>query len=120
MYTLSFLLAMASPVCIFGVGLLWRLKPPAYLSKGLAYHTTLTAKSPEAWTFAHQHCARLWLRIGLILGVLTAILMTALREHYSKFVLWLIVGQMVILCASVFLVDMLLKNVFDEDGKPLS
>lgn len=118
MYLLCFLLVMLSPVAFFVVGLLWRLSPPAFLSKGLAYRTALTEKSPEAWRMAHVHCAKLWMRIGLILSVLSAVLMTVFQDAYTNFFLWLIGGQMAIFCASALLVDTLLKNTFDENGTP--
>jgi len=119
MYILSFIVAMLPPVGMFAVGLRWKKSPPPFRAGGLAYNTALSAKSEETWTFAHRHCARLWTRIGLILGVLTAAVMWVFRANYRSFFLWLIAGQMVFFCVSAFLVDMLLKNTFDEDGNYL-
>ncbi|MCI9155509.1 MAG: SdpI family protein [Lawsonibacter sp.] len=114
MYTFYFIVVMLAPAAMLIVGLMWRISPPPYQSKGLAYSTELTRKDPEAWTAAHRHCARLWLRIGIVSGGASAVLMVLFRENYSSFWLWLIVGQMVLFCASVFMIDLLLKNQFGD------
>lgn len=91
--------------------------PSPYQAKGLAYSTELTRKDPDAWTAAHRHCARLWMRTGIISGGASAFLMVLFRESYSSFWMWLIVGQMALFCVSVFMIDLLLKNTFEKDEK---
>jgi len=117
MYTFYFIVVMLAPAAMFAVGLLWKLSPPPYQSKGLAYSTELTRKDPDAWAMAHRHCARLWLRIGLIGGAVSAALMILCKEDYASFWVWLIVGQMALFCVSVLMVDLLLKNTFDSEDK---
>jgi hypothetical protein len=120
MYFACFLFAMVTPVCLFAVGLLWRLSPPKFQGKGLAYRTALSTRSEETWRYAHQTCAKIWLRMGLALGVVTVLLLRLFQTSYLDFLLWLIAGQMAFFCVSAFLVDTLLKNLFDEDGKRIS
>jgi len=117
MYTFYFIVVMLAPAAMFAVGLLWKLAPPPYQSKGPAYSTELTRKNPDAWAMAHRHCARLWLRIGLIGGAVSAALMILCEEDYASFWVWLIVGQMALFCVSVLMVDLLLKNTFDNEDK---
>lgn len=119
MYPLTFILAMLTPVCLFSVGLYWKLSPPKGSSQFLSYRTALSMRSAETWTFAHQNISKLWIRIGLILSVVTAVVMVVFRAQYTSFVLWLIGGQMAFLCVTVFLVDTALKVSFDEAGKRL-
>lgn len=120
MYIISFIITLLAPVAIFVVGIAWKVSPPPFdRDSGLAYRTALSSSSQEAWAFAHKHCAKLWIRIGLILCVITVVLMAAFRESYRSFFLWLIGGQMLFFCCSAFLVDILLKSNFDEQGKPL-
>ena len=116
-YVAALVLTMLSPALLFLTGLFWRIRPPGEDSK-VAYRTALSTRSPETWRFAHRHCAKLWLRLGILLGILTAVLMTVFRAHYQSFWLWLIGGQMLFLCLSIFFLDLLLKNCFDEDGTP--
>ena len=117
MYILYFIAVMIAPVAIFLVGLMWRISPPPFQKKGLAYSTELTRSDPDAWSMAHRHCSKLWLRIGVISGAASAALMTIFSDSYTAFWLWLIVAQMVLFCISVFMVDLLLKATFDDRDK---
>ena len=111
--------ALLAPTAILAVGVLWKLSPPKYRGNGLAYRTALSSSSSEAWAFAHRHCSRLWIRIGTILLVLSAAILIIFPDNKSVYFLWLIGGQMALFCCSAFLVDILLKNTFDENGHPL-
>ena len=119
MYPFYFAVVMLAPAAMLVVGLMWKISPPPYQAKGLAYSTELTRKDPKAWTAAHRHCAKMWMRTGIISGGASAFLMVLFRENYSTFWMWLIVGQMVLFCVSVFMIDLLLKNTFSEknDGE---
>lgn len=119
MYYLAFAIVLLTPVAMFLVGLLWRLHPPKYAGSSFAYRTALSSRSQETWDFAHSHISKLWIRLGLLLSVVSSVLMVMAEENYTSFVLWIIGGQMVFLCISAFLVDTALKHSFDEQGKPL-
>ena len=116
MYYFCFVLLMIVPVAMFVVGLRWRLKPPAFKAPGIVYRTETTEKSPEVWVFAHTHCGKLWIRFGAIFAVISAVLMIVFSGSYQNFLLWLLCGQMLILCVTVFMIDLLCKNLFDENG----
>lgn len=116
MYALCFALVLIVPVVMFLVGLMWKLKPPAFGTGTFVYRTAYTEKSPEVWDFAHVHCAKLWTRYGVILGVLSAVLMVVFKKSWQKFLLWLLGGQMLMLCITVFMMEILIKNLFDENG----
>ena len=116
MYIFYFALVMLSTAAMVIVGLMWKISPPPYQAKGLAYSTELTRKNPEAWTAAHRHCARLWTRTGLVSGAASAFLMVLFKENYPAFWMWLIAGQMALFCVSVFMIDLLLKNTFSDEN----
>ena len=116
MYPFYFVIVMLAPAAMLIVGLLWKISPPPYQSKGLAYSTELTRKDPEAWVTAHKNCAKMWLRTGIISGGASAFLMVLFKENYSAFWMWLIVGQMALFCVSVFMIDLLLKNTFSDNN----
>lgn len=111
------ILVMLAPAAMLLVGVLWKISPPPYQSKGLAYSTELTRRDPDAWAAAHRHCARLWTRIGVISGGASVILIALFKENLSSFWMWLIFGQMILFCVSVFMIDLLLKNTFDGEKK---
>ena len=117
MYPFYFAVVMLAPAAMVIVGLMWKISPPPYQSKGLAYSTELTRKDPEAWAVAHRHCARLWARVGIVSGGASAFLMVLFQENYSAFWMWLIAGQMALFCVSVFMIDLLLKNTFSDENR---
>lgn len=117
MYIFSFICVLLTPAAMFLVGVLWRTHPPKFGAGGLAYRTALTTRSQDTWDFAHLQISKLWIRLGILLSVVSAVLMVILRASYQSFVLWIIGGEMVFLCISAFLVDTALKNGFDEKGK---
>lgn len=117
MYGICFALVLLMPLIMLAVGLKWRLKPPAYLTGKLVYRTAYTEKSPEVWAFAHSHFGKLWTRYGVILAVLCGAAMYFLREKYQTYVLWLLCGQMLVLCVTIFMMELLIKNLYDENGQ---
>ena len=117
MYGICFALVMLMPLVMLAVGLKWRLKPPAYLTGKLVYRTAYTEKSPEVWAFAHSHFGKLWTRYGAILAVLCGTAMYFLRAKYQTYVLWLLCGEMLVLCVTIFMMELLIKNLYDENGR---
>ena len=116
MYPIYVLIALLPPVAMLIVGIWWKVSPPKMEGKGLAYRTQLSTKSPEAWAFAHKHCARLWVRMGVILTAAAGIAMYLLRDQdYQTFLIWILAGEMALFCVSAFLVDALLKANFGEE-----
>ena len=79
MYPIYVLIALLPPVAMLIVGIWWKVSPPKMEGKGLAYRTQLSTKSPDAWAFAHKHCARLWVRMGVILTAVAGIAMYLLQ-----------------------------------------
>lgn len=118
MYYLIFALVLITPLALLIIGLFWKLHPPKLKGSSFAYRTALSSRNEETWRFAHRHISNLWIRLGILLTVVSAILMVVLKEDYTVFFLWIIGGQMVFLCISAFLVENLLKAAFDQDGKP--
>ena len=115
MYALCFVLVMLFPVVMFVLGVKWRLSPPAFKSTGLVYRTEVTLRGEEVWFFAHTHCGKLWQRYGFILGALSALYMIFI-DGYTKYLLWVLLAQMLVLTVTIFLIDMFTKNLFDENG----
>ena len=112
--------SLVVPLALSVVGIVWHIRPPKRESSSLlAYRTNLSQRSEETWRFAHRMCARLWLRMGVILGVVTLAILIIFGRECQPYFLWIIVGQMALLCASALIVDMALKGGFDEDGKPV-
>ena len=110
------ILTMLTPLAMLAVGLRWRVHLPSRTGGGLAYRTALSARNEDTWRFAHAHLAKLWVRLGLALTVVSAGAIYFGRSLMGSLFLWLIGIQMIFLCLSAFLVDGLLKANFHEDG----
>ena len=116
MYYLVFAAAMLMPLALVEIGFKWTFKPPAFRSGGLCYRTATTEKSEEAWFFAHSYCGKLWYRFGFFALVISVVLLIVFKESYQKFILWLFFGQGAVMCGSIFIIEIFLKNLFDENG----
>jgi hypothetical protein len=114
MYYLAFLLILISPIAMIAVSFFWKKFPPQRTTKSrIAYRSELAMRSEESWNFAHRQLSKLWFRIGVLSGILSGGAMVIWDDVYSSFFLWLLVGQMLLFCASVLLVESLLKAKFD-------
>ena len=116
MYYLAFGLTMITPLFLLIFGVKWKIKTPKNRSSIFSYHTELSVKNDDTWAFAHYHISKLWIRIGIITAIGTLVLMIYLKDNYSAMILWILVGQMLFLCATILFVDSLMKAVFDEAG----
>lgn len=116
MYYASFALSMLAPLSLFIIGLIWRSNPPKNRNAMFSYRTELSLKNDDTWAFSHHHIAKLWVRIGIIAMSITVFLMVYLKDIYGSLLLWILAGQMIFLCATVFFVDALMKAIFDENG----
>ena len=119
MYIAALIFVLLTPVAMLLVGILWKVHPPKYGAGGLAYRTELSSRNEETWKFAHSHISSLWIRLGVLLGLVSGGMMVYFKENYSSLVLWVVGGEMVFLCISAFLVDTALKHGFDENGNKI-
>ena len=108
------------PIVMILAGIIMWKHAPKQINGLLGYRTTRSMKNMDTWKFAHDHCGRLWWKIGLIL--LIATIPAHLPFYHSSddtlSALSLIVTgvQLVVLIASVFPTEMALKKTFHDDG----
>ena len=117
MYYVNLVAGLLTPLSLLAVGIFWKVKPPAREGSGLAYRTTLSERSQETWDFAHTHISKLWIRLGILLSLITVLLVHFWVKENFTLLLWVLAGQMAFLCLSAFFVDTLLRTVFDGDGR---
>ena len=108
------------PIVMILAGIIMWKHAPKQINGLLGYRTTRSMKNMDTWKFAHDHCGRLWWKIGLIL--LIATIPAHLPFYHSSddtlSALSLIVTgvQLVVLIASVFPTEKALKKTFHDDG----
>ena len=42
--------------------------------------------------------------------------MVVCKQTYQKYLLWLLGGQMLMLCITIFMMEIFIKTLFDEEG----
>lgn len=108
------------PIVMIFVGIIMWKCPPKQINCLFGYRTTRSMKNMDTWKFAHDHCGRLWWKVGLIL--LIATIPAHLPFYHSSddtlSTLSLIVTgiQLILLIASIFPTEMALKKTFHDDG----
>lgn len=114
-----FISNMLVPVIMIGFGWLLKNHPPKEINAIYGYRTKRSMKNKEMWEFANRYCGRLWLKIGAVMAVPTAIasaLAYPLDEDGQGWVsMAVITVQCVALIGSIFPVERALKDEFGEE-----
>jgi len=94
--------------------------PPKKINWIIGYRTTMSRKNRDTWVFAHDYCGRLWLKLGLLLLILTIIIQIPFihtGENTIGYMTLVVEGiQLAILLGSIPFVEKALKKTFDEHG----
>ena len=62
------------PILIIFIGYIMYKYPPKKINWIVGYRTRKSMKNEENWKFANQYCGKLWIKIGLIMFVITLVL----------------------------------------------
>lgn len=108
------------PIIMFFFGNYFQNGEPKKINWAFGYRTRRSMMNQDTWKFAHEYCGKLWMRLGLILGLLTIISLLFVRGQEET-----IIGkagaivcyvQLAFLIGSIFFVERALKKKFDKDG----
>lgn len=109
------------PLIMIVAGYFMYKNPPKKINNVYGYRTKRSKMNQDTWAFAHDYCGRLWVKIGLILMVLSIaapIPFINSGDDAVGIASGIIVGvQGLVLIASIFPTEMALKREFDKDGK---
>ena len=108
------------PLIMVIAGILMWKRCPKTINFLYGYRTERSMKNRDTWKFAHDHCGRLWLKIGLLMLILSALVYIPFYNsgEAAISVVGLIVCavQLVVLIASIFPTEAALKKTFNDDG----
>lgn len=94
--------------------------PPKDINWFIGYRTTMSRKNKDTWEFAQDYCGRLWLKLGLMLLILTIIIQIPFVHSSDNAIgnmtLVVEVVQLVVLLGSIVFVERALRKTFDENG----
>ncbi len=115
-----FLCNLLMPLIMLIGGYCMYKNPPKEINGLVGYRTTMSKKNKDTWTFAHDYCGRLWIKLGLIILIPT-ILVQIPFVHSGDDAIGIVtliveVVQLAILLGSIVPVEKALKRTFDENG----
>ena len=109
------------PAIMLYFGRRFQKKPPEKINQIYGYRTARSMKNQETWSFAHETCGRLWVRLGAVLLLLSlaAAVMTFGRGVEAAGIVSavVVVVQMVVVIGSIVPVERALKRNFDDQGR---
>ncbi|NMM63613.1 SdpI family protein [Clostridium sp. P21] len=108
------------PVIMLFLGVKFRKHGPKNINGIYGYRTSMSMKNKETWEFAHQYCGRLWIKLGLIMLIISIIVSVLAFTRFDRaqgiIDAILVTMQTIALIVSIFPVEKALKNNFDRNG----
>lgn len=114
------LTALLIPLIMIGVGCAFTKTAPKNITHIFGYRTAMSMKNRDTWEFAHKHCGKLWVRLGLILlplSILPMLFVIGKSEDTigtTGAIVCLLGAALLIL--SIFPTERALRKTFDENG----
>lgn len=109
------------PVIMIIGGYLMKVKTPKKINGIYGYRTERSMKNKETWNFANKLCGDIWLKTGLIMLIISAIITAigSINENvFAVASIVILVVQTIVLIVTIVPVEKALGNKFDEDGNP--
>ncbi|AFM40944.1 hypothetical protein Desaci_1967 [Desulfosporosinus acidiphilus SJ4] len=108
------------PFTMIGMGKYFIKNVPKEINSVFGYRTSMSMKNKDTWEFAHHYCGKVWIIIGSIMLIPSALVMLFVigKTDNSIGVLSLILCsiQTVFIVGSIVPTEMALKSNFDEHG----
>lgn len=99
--------------------MMWK-HPPKHINMVMGYRTKHSMKNMDTWKFAHEHCGKLWWKIGLLMLVLTVLVhlpfCSSSEEAVGILSIVVTTIQLIVLVGSALFTEAALKKTFHEDG----
>lgn len=115
-----FIIAIIYPAMMIVIGLLFKNAAPKKINYIYGYRTAMSMKNRDTWEFAHRYIGRLSLLLGLLLLIPSVVpmlfLMSGSEELIATVGLIIACVGMVVLFASIFRTERVLKKTFDKNG----
>ena len=119
-YIMMFICNLLIPIVMLICGFFMYKFPPKEINHIIGYRTTMSRKNKDTWRFAHDYCGRLWLKLGLLLLILTIIIQIPFAHSSEDIIGYMTlvveVTQIAALLGSIVFVERALKRTFDENG----
>lgn len=95
--------------------------PPREINASFGYRTDMSMKNAETWRFAHEYCGKLWLRVGLVMLVPSAVPLVCVLGRDKNTVGLVCVAvcgvQIVLMLLTIVPTERALRRRFDRYGR---
>lgn len=97
---------------------MWQ-KCPGKINRVYGYRTKRSMKNMETWKFAHEHCGKLWWKIGWMMLVVTCVVQIPFihssEDVIGKLGAVLCSIQLIVLLGSIIPTEVALKKKFFDE-----
>ena len=108
------------PIIMIVAGLAMHKNCPDQINSLFGYRTKRSMQNMDTWQFAHEHCGKLWWKLGLAMLIPSALIMLPFIGHGEDTVgtvgTVVTILQLVVLILSIFPTEAALKKTFNDDG----
>ncbi|MDR3597826.1 SdpI family protein [Clostridium sp.] len=115
-----FICNLIIPVIMLFFGVKFRNHSPKNINGIYGYRTSMSMKNKETWKFAHRYCGRLWMKLGIIMiiiSIIFSLIAFTFDDEIQGIIDFILVTiQTIALIVSIFPVEKELKKNFDENG----
>ena len=120
MIVFNIVFTLFMPVLMILCGYLMYKHTPKDINCLVGYRTAMSMKNQETWDFAHNYCGRLWVKVGAVMTIISALVCVpyCFMSSGNATVIMCIaeVIQVVVLCWTIVPTERALKDNFDQDG----
>ena len=119
---LGYITIMVIPVTLFALGIFFTVKPVTRINNLAGHRTKYSKLSQQTWDYAQRRMAKIYLIVGAVYTIISAIVNIILFKHGIKVdKLWLAVGAIVLVQCTAPLIEYVLvenglKRKFDQNG----
>lgn len=118
MLNISLIITAIMSLTMIVFGFLLSKKPPKEINSIIGYRSPMSTKNKDTWEFAHKYSGKVWIRSGVINGVVSVVLALTLQNlsNYSELMVALIYIQLIVLLLVIPLTEIALRKTFDKNG----
>lgn len=103
------------PVMIIVIGYLMNKYPPKKPNYLIGYRTRKSIQNNDIWKTANQYCGALWIKLGLLMLIITSII--SILSYYElinfteNLLIIVTVSEVIILVQTIFIVENKIKDM---------
>jgi len=120
MIAFNIVFTLLIPFLILLLGIITKKYPPKSINSIIGYRTSRSMINDETWQFAQKKCAELWIKYGTVIFLAFSLLCITyfFLDNKIQVIIMLVSKflQVMLILASIPIVEKALKSKFNDDG----